>query len=147
MIDLNRMSVQGRSEERKPFVLSRVGYFNGDYLEHLHRYSEGFKTLPKIDGLEKYGLFVPETPSLIITSKSIDGKLISPHDSNTVVNIISYSSLENERILREFMQKTGINVPYENKKSPLYRTLMSEVFKQIVEVGPEGMDILSSGFA
>jgi len=111
-------------EPIKPVSLVMEGYFEGNLLERLRKYDEGFKPMPGKEDREKYGLYVPEVPSLIIASKLLRGRVLPPNGTNILAAFSSYSDERNLKMLRDFEEKTGIRVPHRHQNLLLVERVM-----------------------
>jgi len=128
----------------KPHSIVREGYFNGNISDQLRLYGPNFRPLPAKPTHEKYGLYIPEKPSLLVVSKLKGSIRLGPYGSNLYAAFTSYSQRENLEMIAEFESKTGILVPHQHTQLTGIAMLMKIVFDEIVRAGPGAMDILSN---
>ena len=126
-----------------PVSIVREGYFRGNILDQLRKYSEGFKPLPAKETHEKYGLYIPETPSLVVVSKLRGETVLGQNRVNLYASFTSYSKENDLEMIAEFESKTGIQIQNDHPNLKSIGMIMGIVFQEIVKGGPQSMDLLA----
>ncbi|MBS3079363.1 hypothetical protein J4218_04530 [Candidatus Pacearchaeota archaeon] len=129
--------------DHSPVSIVREGYFPRDILNQLRRYCDNFKPLPAKSTHEKYGLYVPETPSLLVVSKLRGDRRLGPNGVNLYAAFTSYSEQGDLEMIADFEARTGINVQSAHPNLRLIGMIMELVFEEIFRKGPQAMDILA----
>jgi len=128
----------------QPITLVKEGYFVGDLKGALYRYGSGFKPLPNLDR-EKYGLYIPESPSLVVVARMKNGFILN--GANRVNLYASFSSFSNQtdlEMLAEFERRTGIGLPSDHRNLRNISFVMSIAFQEIIKGGPKVLDQFAS---
>jgi len=121
--------------QNNPISIVREGYFDGNILDKLRKYNQRFRPLPAKKTHEKYGLYIPETPSLVVISQLRDKARLGPNMINLYAAFTSYSKERNLELIAEFESKTGIRVQNDHPSLRNIEMIMESVFNEIVKSG------------
>ena len=129
--------------QSNPVSIVKEGLFRGNILEKLVLFKEGFKYFPAKETHEKYGLYIPETPALIVVSRLKGNRVHHPNGTNLYASFTSYSNRTNLELIKEFETKTGIKIPYNHPSSIAIGMLMNMFFQEVGRSGPKTIEMLS----
>ena len=126
-----------------PISVVREGYFSGNILNQLKLYNDDFKPLPARFTHEKYGLYVPETPSLVVVSKLRGDLRHEPYGTNLYASFTSNSEQIDLEMIAEFESRTGIRIQNKHPNLIPISMIMGIVFQEVVKRGPKSLDLLA----
>ncbi|MFH1359172.1 MAG: hypothetical protein ABIH37_04745 [archaeon] len=123
--------------KREPDVLLRAGNIEGDLLRKINSCEYEFETVPTLTpNIESYCYYLAKKNQLF-TIMRIPLPHLFGYNYNTEFVVTSYSQKQNKRLLREFQERTGIEMQSVNMPRPVTMKGVRNLFYFVQEYGLE----------